>query len=39
MGDLVFAPLHCHSVVQKQPMIVTASHGDNRKYNELSKDI
>ena len=35
--DLIFALFHCHSVVQKQPMILTAHHEEDRKFNELSK--
>ena len=35
----MFALFHCHSVVQKQPMILTADYEKDRKFNKLSKNI
>ena len=36
---LWFALFHCHSVVRKQPMFLTAHHVNDRKFNEFSKNI
>ena len=38
-GGLIFALFHYHSVAQKQPMIHTARHEEDRKLNELFKNI
>ena len=38
-GGLIFALFHYHSVAQKQPMIPTARHEEDRKLNELFKNI
>ena len=35
----MFALFHCHSVVQKQPMILTAHHEEDRKFDDVSKNI
>ena len=36
---LIFALFHCHSDVRKQAKVLTAYHEDNRKCNELPKNI